>query len=77
MILHLIINFLSQYILDKLFWPESPLLEAVGQREPQVEVMRERVCHAIQQAIIPLAAFSQQYTPYLDLINLNVKAYIE
>ena len=66
-----------QYILDKLFWPEVPLLEAVGQHEPQVEVMREHVCCAIQQAIIPLAAFSQQYVPYLDLINLNVKSYIE
>ena len=68
---------LLQYILDKLFWPEVPLLEAVGQHELQVEAMRERVCLAIQQAIIPLEAFSQQYVPYLDLINLNVKAYIE
>lgn len=53
------------------------LLEAVGQHEPQVDAMREHVCHAIEQSIIPLAAYSQQYVPYLDLINLNVKAYIE
>lgn len=69
--------FMTQYILDKLFWPETPLLEAVGQHEPQVERMRERMSQAIQQAIIPLVAFSQQYVPYLDLMNLNVKSYIE
>ena len=74
---HHIFLFFFQYILDKLFWPEVILLEAVGQHEPQVEAMRERMSQAIRQAIIPLVAFSQQYVPYLDLVNLNVKAYIE
>lgn len=67
-----------QYILDKLFWPEVTFLEAVGQHESQVERMREKMYQAVEQAIIPLVAFSQQYNPYyLDLMNLNVKAYIE
>lgn len=66
-----------KYILDGLFWPEVTLLEAVGKHEPHVELLRERMSCAIEQAIIPLVAFSQQYVPYLDLINLNVKSYIE
>ena len=66
-----------QYIVDKLFWPETPLLEAVGLHEPDVDCLRERVGHAISQSLIPLLAYCQQYQPYVDLMNLNIKTYIE
>ena len=66
-----------QYIVDKLFWPETPLLEAVGLHEPHVDRLRERVGHAISQSLIPLLAYCQQYQPYVDLMNLNIKTYIE
>ena len=64
-------------MVDKLFWPETHLLEAVGLHEPTVEAMRDAVGLAITQALVPLRAYSKQYTPYLDLINLDIKTYIE
>lgn len=66
-----------QYIVDKLFWPETQLLEAVGHHEPQVDQLRDRMSKAISQAIIPVVAYSQQYVAYLDLMNLDIKTYIE
>ncbi len=65
-----------QFIVDKLFWPETLLLEAVGQHEPQVDALRERMSTNISAAIIPAKAYAQQYIPYLDLINLDIKVYI-
>ena len=55
----------------------TPLLEAVGLHEPHVDRLRERVGHAISQSLIPLLAYCQQYQPYVDLMNLNIKTYIE
>ena len=66
-----------QFIVDRLFWPETSLLEAVGHHEPHVDALRDRLSSTISQAIIPTLAFAQQYTPYLDLINLDIKSYIE
>jgi len=62
---------------DKLYWPETPLLEAVGLHEPHVDRLRGRVGHAITQALIPLMAYCQQYHPYVDHMNLNIMTYIE
>ena len=65
-----------QYIVDRLFWPETPLLEAVGLHEPVVEAMRGRISLAIAQALLPLRAYAECYRPYLELGNLDIKAYI-
>ena len=62
--------------MDKLFWPETPLLEAVGLHEPAVEAMRARVALAITQALVPLRAYAECYRPYLDVINLDIKDYV-
>ena len=67
----------TQYILDQLFWPTTPLLEAVGQHEPQVEALRERLRYLIRQSLIPLEEYALQYTGYLDLMNLDIKAFVE
>ena len=75
--LPLLSYFIPQYVVDKLFWPETPLLEAVGLHEPAVEAMRDAVSRAITQALVPLRAYSRQYEHYLDLINLDIKTYIE
>lgn len=66
-----------QYILDKLFWPVTPLLEAVGQHEPQVDRFRDRLSYLIKQSLIPLEEYALQYSCYLDLINLDIKAFVQ
>ena len=68
---------LLQYIVDKLFWPGTPLLEAVGRHEPQVDQLRERLAGCVRHALTPLLAYAQQYNPYLELANLDIKSYIE
>ena len=67
----------TQYVVDKLFWPVTPLLESVGQHEPHTHHLRTRVDTAIIQSLIPLMAYAKQYEQYLDLINLDIKSYIE
>ncbi len=66
-----------QYIVAKLFWPVTALLESVGLHEPPVDSRRERVCRNITQSLIPLAAYARKYQPYLELMNLDIKAYIQ
>ena len=61
---------------DKIFWPETPLLESVGQHEPQIDRLRCRVETATRQSIIPLLAYARQYDQYLELMNLDIKTYI-
>ena len=66
-----------QFIVDKLFWPVTPLLESVGQHEPHVEKLRERLRQAIVQAVIALVAYAVQYEPYLGLINLDIASFVQ
>ena len=63
-------------MVDKLFWPETPLLESVGQHEPQIDQLRSRVERATSQSLIPLLAYARQYEQYLELMNLDIKAYV-
>ncbi len=70
-------RFFLQFIVDKLFWPETALLEAVGLHEPQVDTLRDKISSTISAAIIPMKAYAQQYMPYLDLMNLDIDAYIK
>jgi len=66
-----------QYILDKLFWPTTSLLEAVGQKEPQIDALRKQLKHFMYQSLIPVEEYAQQYSIYVELINLDVKSYVE
>ena len=66
----------TQYVVDKLFWPETTLLESVGQHEPQVERQRARVERAISQSLIPLLAYAKQYEKHLELMNLDISSFI-
>jgi dynein heavy chain len=66
----------EKYVVDKIFWPETPLLESVGQHEPQIDRLRCRVETATRQSLIPLLAYARQYDQYLELMNLDIKTYI-
>ena len=62
---------------DKLFWPETPLLESVGAHEPQVDSLRDSMTSAMQCALIPLKAYAAMFEPHLELFNTNIKEYIQ
>ena len=63
-------------MLRKLFWSGTPLLETVGENEPEVVEMREFVRKAVKQSIIPLRAYAKQYEKHLELFNLDINEYL-
>lgn len=67
---------LEKMVIEGLFWSGTPLLESVGENEPEVVKLRETVRHAIKQSLIPLRAYSRQYEKYLELYNLDINQYL-
>ena len=67
---------LEKMVMRRLFWSGTPLLETVGENEPGVVEMREAIRKAIQQSIIPLKAYAQQYVKHLELFNLDINEYL-
>ncbi|XP_048578532.1 dynein axonemal heavy chain 1-like isoform X2 [Nematostella vectensis] len=68
---------LEKMVLEGLFWSGTPLLESVGENEPEVVRLREKVRHAIMMSLIPLKAYAKQYEKYLELQNLDINQYLE
>ena len=62
--------------MEDMFYSGTPLLEAVGSREPFVEELRDTIRHAISKALIPMKAYATQYETFLPILNLDVAAYI-
>lgn len=67
---------LEKMVIEGLFWSGTPLLESVGENEPEVVRLRETVRHAIKQSLIPLRAYARQYEKYLELFNLDINQYL-
>ena len=53
------------------------LLESVGQHEPQVDTLRNTLCSDLQHAVIPLMAYAKKFEPHLDLLNMDIKEYVQ
>jgi dynein heavy chain len=64
-------------VLEGLFWSGTPLLESVGENEPEVVRLRETVRQAVQSSLKPLKAYAKQYEKYLDLSNLDINEYLQ
>jgi len=62
--------------MEEMFFSGTPLLEAVGSREPFVEELRETMRHAISKALIPMRAYATQYENFLPIINVDPTIYI-
>ena len=65
-----------QYIVEEMFFSGTPLLEAVGSREPFVEELRSTLREAISKAVIPMRAYAKQYESFLPILNIDPTAYI-
>ncbi|KAL5013927.1 hypothetical protein ScPMuIL_008197 [Solemya velum] len=68
---------LEKFILEKIFWSGTPLLESVGEHEPPVEELRTSVRNAIQKSMIPMKAYAREYEKHLELMNLDINQYIK
>ena len=63
-----LIDFLSQqFVLEDIFWADTPLLESVGEHEPKVEELREHIRDSVNKALIPMRAYARAYEKYLEL----------
>ena len=65
-----------QFIMEDMFFSGTPLLEAVGSREPFVEDLRETIRNAISKALIPMRAYATQYEYFLPILNVDPAVYI-
>lgn len=74
---HVLLSASSQYVLEDIFWADTPLLESVGEHEPKVEELRDTITMAISKALIPMRAYARAYEKYLELNNLEINDYIE
>ncbi|XP_033101869.1 dynein heavy chain 1, axonemal-like [Anneissia japonica] len=68
---------LEKYVLEDIFWADTPLLESVGEHEPRVEELRQNIRNAIRKALIPMYAYSRAYEQHLELMNLDIDEYIK
>ncbi|XP_071943674.1 dynein axonemal heavy chain 1-like isoform X2 [Antedon mediterranea] len=68
---------LEKYVLEDIFWADTPLLESVGEHEPRVEELRENIRNAIRKALIPMKAYSKAYEKHMQLMNLDIDEYIK
>jgi len=62
--------------MEEMFFSGTPLLEAVGAREPFVEALRDKLRHAIRKALIPLRAYAAQYETFLQVLNIDPVNYV-
>ena len=68
---------LEKMVIEGLFWSGTPLLESVGENEPEVVKLRETVRQAIKKSLIPLRAYAKQNEQYLELYNMDINQYLE
>lgn len=68
---------LEKMVLEGLFWSGTPLLESVGENEPEVVKTRECIRKAIRKSLIPLKAYAKQYEKFLELHNIDINQYLE
>jgi len=62
--------------MEEIFFAGTPLLEAVGLREPFVEELRNTVRHYIERAVIPMRAYAAQYESFLPVLNVDPVTYV-
>jgi dynein heavy chain len=63
--------------MEDIFWSGTPLLESVGNLEPNIVDLKETIIYMMKQAQIPLKAYAKAYDKYTALMNLNVDNYIK
>ncbi|XP_070580015.1 dynein axonemal heavy chain 1-like isoform X2 [Ptychodera flava] len=66
---------LEKYVLEDIFWADTPLLESVGEHEPPVEELRETIRNAIKKSLNPMKAYARAYEKHLELMNLDINQY--
>ncbi|WIA31960.1 hypothetical protein OEZ86_002815 [Tetradesmus obliquus] len=68
---------LEPAIMDQLFWPSIPLLNAVHLQEEVTVRARDALSGCVLASLQPLRSYLAKYAAYEPLLTLNVEAYVE
>ncbi|WIA11828.1 hypothetical protein OEZ85_011917 [Tetradesmus obliquus] len=68
---------LEPAIMDQLFWPSVPLLNAVHLQEEVTVRARDALSGCVLASLQPLRSYLAKYAAYEPLLTLNVEAYVE
>jgi dynein heavy chain, axonemal len=63
----------ERQVMDRLFWPEEPVVPTVHPLEPHVVATRDRMAAALAAATAPLSAYIATFEPYAAFLNLDVE----
>lgn len=63
--------------MQEVFFSGTPLLESVGKLEPEMVSLRETIRRAITKSFIPVTAYAKKFEHYLEIVNLDIKAYVK
>lgn len=67
----------ERQVMDRLFWPEEPLIPVVHPLEPHVAAMRDKMTAALSKATHPLDQYISTLDPYLPFLQLDVEDMVE
>ncbi|XP_065685160.1 dynein axonemal heavy chain 1 isoform X1 [Hydra vulgaris] len=67
---------LEKMMLERLFWRGTALIEPVGDGEPLVVYLRNKIRTALKQAVVPLLSYAKEYEKYLGLANLELNSFV-
>ena len=63
--------------MEDIFLSGTPLLESVGNQEPEILELKDTIKSVLKQALIPLRAYAKVYDRYVNVMNLNIENYIK
>jgi dynein heavy chain len=66
-----------KYVMEDIFFSGTPLLESVGNLEPHIVELKEKIIKMLRQALIPIKAYAKIYERYTQLVNLNIDNYVK
>ena len=68
---------LEKFVMEDLFWSDTPMLQTISTHEGVPPVARARFQAALEAAVPPMLAYLDLYAPYLPVVQLDVAAHME
>lgn len=72
-----VLSDMLQFVLRRMFIGGDPMIQSVNMHEPLIIELKAKVRHALSQAVFPLRAYAAEYEKFLELLNLDIDAFIE
>lgn len=68
---------IESQVMEFIYSPQIPTIQAIGMHDPLVDAWRERLQHAVAHAVKPLVDYLETYKPFLDLVAIDVPSYVK